>query len=487
MFHTLLGPTVFRKAMDFYFSHNDGYPVTVEEFVKAMETGSGRDFTQFRRWYKQAGTPLLRVTDSYDPGKKIYSLTVAQSCPATPDQPHKELFHIPLVIGLLGDQGQELPLVLADDTTAQPQTSRVLDITQATQTFNFINIASKPLPSLLRDFSAPVKLEYNYTEKDLSFLLSHDVDDFNRWDAAQQLALQIMRHLIKAYQSQRELTVPMDFIQALSKVFNDKELDPLLAAEILTLPAESYVLEQMQVADVDAVHFVREWLRKQIAQSLRQDFLNFLNQHKGVTPYSLDLHNIALRKMKNMALSYLVLLEEKEFYQLCLDQFHQANNMTDTMGAMMAINNLDCEQRKTLVAEYFLRWSNDALVVDKWFSLQAQSFLPNTLEVVKSLTQHPLFDLKNPNRVRSLIGVFSMHNLLRFHVTTGEGYRFLADYVVKINSINPQLAARLADPLIHWHKFDANRQALMKGQLERIASTANLSKDVYEVVSKGLA
>lgn len=484
MFHTLLGPVTFRKAMDLYFSRNDGYPVTVEEFVKAMEDGSGVDFTQFRRWYKQAGTPQLNVTDQYDAKQQRYALTVTQFCPPTPEQPHKEPQHIPLALGLLGKQGEELPLQLED--TAALTASGVLNITQATQTFYFSGVTSKPLPSLLRDFSAPVKLHYDYSDHDLIFLMKHDSDAFNRWDASQQLAVRMLMQLIERYQQQQSLTVPVDYIQALAHVFRDKSLDQALVAEMFTLPAEIYLLEQMPVADVDAVHHTREWLKEQIAITMRHDFLAYYNQHKVPQVYALDMLAMAQRRLKNSVLGYLTLLHESEMYQFCLAQFQQANNMTDTIGAIVAVNAIDCKERKEMLAKFYLRWPHDPLVIDKWFGLQAVSALPHTFEVVKSLVQHEAFDLKNPNRVRALIGAFAAANPLRFHVASGEGYVFLADYVLKIDTFNPQLAARILEPMIHWRKFDADRQILMKGQLERIAAAPRLSRDVYEIVSKSL-
>lgn len=488
MMSTLLGPELFRKAMDIYFSRNDGFPVTVEEFVQAMEEGSGLDLQQFRRWYKQAGTPVLTFQDHYDADKQEYSLTVSQSCSPTPGQPQKQPFHIPLVIGLLEKNGREIILKESSDTdkdaigrTLSPY-SKLLNITQPQQSFIFTEVPSKPLPSLLRDFSAPVKLNYAYTDQDLIALLRYDSDLFNRWDAGQQLAQRIILEAV----NQRELTPPTAFIEALQQLFRDPDLDKAVLVEMLSLPTESFLIEQMAEADVDGVHRVREWLKLEIAQALHDNFLSYYQQHSSPTAYSLDATEITQRRMKNLCLSYLTLLDKKEYRQFALKQFQQANNMTDTMGAMMAINNLDCDERQQMLAEFYLRWSKQHLVIDKWFSLQALSSLPNTLTVVKELSKHPAFDLKNPNRVRALIGSFGAANPYRFHDENGEGYQFLADKVLEINPINPQLAARIVEPLIHWRKFDPGRQMLMRTQLERIANVSDISKDVYEVVSKSL-
>lgn len=493
MMYTMLGPELFRKAMDIYFGRNDGFPATVEEFVKAMEEGSGLDLRQFRRWYKQSGTPVLSISDDYDAETKTYALTASQFCPPTPGQSHKEPFHIPLVMGLLGKNGEELMLQESPDTDKAAigrelsPYSKLLHITQPSQTFYFNNVPVKPVPSLLRHFSAPVKLEYAYSNQELTFLMRHDSDLFNRWDAGQQLAQRILLDLIKQQQQEEKLIVPEDFIDALRHLFKDPDLDRSLLVEMLTLPSEAYLIDQMSVADVDAVHTVREWLKKHIALALKEEFLGFYQQHSGSGPYHLDAAAIAERRMKNLSLNYLMLLEKKDYYDYALEQFKQANNMTDTMGAMMAINNIQCQQRKQMIAEFYLRWSKLHLVVDKWFSLQAVSSLPNTLEVVKSLCGHEAFDIKNPNRVRALIGAFAMANPYRFHAEDGAGYLFLADNVLKIDPFNPQLAARMVESLSQWRKFDLNRQMLMRTQLERIAAAPKISKDVYEVVSKSLA
>lgn len=492
MIHTLLGPETFRQAMDIYFSQNDGYPVTVEEFVKAMEEGSGLDLQQFRRWYKQSGTPTLTVSGEYNPKDKTYTLSVSQFCPPTPGQSHKDPFHIPFLIGLLGKNGEELILEESQEgeansiaRTISPY-SKLLSIIQDKQTFVFKNVEDKPIPSLLRNFSAPVKIQYDYSDHDLMFLMRHDSDMFNRWDAGQQLALRILLDLIKKQQQHQDLKVPAEFIDSLQQLFASQSMDQSLLAEMLSLPSEAYILEQMSLADVSAVHEVREWLKKQIAEGLKKELLDFYQQHHDPVPYALNWADIARRRLKNLSLNYLTTLEHKDYYEFAFRQFQQANNMTDTMAAMFALNNINCPQRKEMLADFYYRWSKDHLVLDKWFSIQAVSSLPNTFEQVKSLTAHESFDIKNPNRVRSLIGAFAMSNPYRFHEKSGACYQFLADFVLKINAINPQLAARMTEPLIHWRKFDRERQALMKAELERIGAAPDISKDVYEVVSKGL-
>ncbi len=485
MFHTLLGPALFRKAMDLYFSRNDGFPVTVEEFVKAMEDGSGMDLTQFRRWYKQAGTPILNVTENYDAANKTYTLTVAQSCPPTPEQPQKEPFHIPFALGLLDQNGRDLPLQLKDEETASAKTTRVFSLKKAVETLQFINIAAKPTPSLLRDFSAPVKLQYDYSKESLIFLMAHDSDDFNRWDAGQKLAMQILLQMVADYQQHKDFSVPPAFLDALTSVFKDS-LDDALKAEMLTLPSETYIGEQMDVVDVDAIHAARDWLKKRIAVQLEREFSDYYQQHSGTKTYELTAQAMGTRRLKNLTLQYLALLEKPTYYAQCLAQFKNSNNMTDTMGAVGALISLPSAERDEMLNAFYQRWENDPLVVDKWFMLQAYSVVPDALAVVKKLTKHPAFSLKNPNRARALIGAFCAGNPVNFHVKTGEGYAFLTDHVLQVNAFNPQLASRLVEPLIHWKKYDADRQALMKAELQKIMQTPKLSNDVYELVSKSL-
>ncbi|MFT3741837.1 MAG: aminopeptidase N [Gammaproteobacteria bacterium] len=485
MLHTLLGATAFRKAMDYYFSRNDGQAVSVEEFVRAMEITSGKDLQQFRRWYKQAGTPVVMIKDEYNAQTQTYTLTVTQACPPTPGQPDKEPFHIPLAVGLLDENGNALPLQFSLEQTAVTGTE-ILSVTQPVQSFHFFNVTSRPVPSLLRDFSAPVKLQFDYTEENLLLLARHDTDLFNRWDACQQLALRILLRLIANYEAELELVTPYAYLTLLSEILADESLDPALKAEMLVPPAESYLIEQMPVANVDAIHAVREWLRKHIAATLKTAFLNYYQQQQVEIPYAVDAQAVGRRRLKNLALGYLALLADESVFELCTKQFNHANNMTEVMGALLALNDIDCPTRQQMLAAFYHKWQKDNLVVDKWLRLQAQSTLPDTLSVVKSLIQQPSFDLKNPNRVRALIGGFCSGNPVRFHTLSGEGYEFLAHYVLEIDQFNPQLAARIIEPLTLWKKFDATRQQLMRAQLEKILLQPKLSSDVYEIVTKSL-
>lgn len=486
MIHTLLGEKKFRQSMDLYFSRHDGHPATTHDFVQAMQDSSGVDLQQFWRWYKQAGTPVLDVTSDYNAQEKTYTLTVKQSCPPTADGSPKEPFHIPFSVGLLDAQGNDLPLQLASETAPFAGNTRVLDVKQPVEVFKFVGVNAAPTPSLLRNFSAPVKLHYNYSQQKYLFLMAHDSDLFNRWNAAQQLATDILLANVAAVQKQQDMNVPDSFLQALAALLQNDTLDKSFVAEMLTLPAESYLLEQLAVADVDAVHTAREWLRHRIAQHLQQQLLQFYQQHAAPVAYNLDGASVGVRRLKSVALAYLTLIKEANVPQLAFAQFQQANNMTDSLGAMSALVNIDCPERERALNEFYQRWQKELLVVHKWFTLQAQSSLPNTLAAVEKLTQHPAFDIKNPNCVRSLLSVFCSGNLVQFHDKSGAGYQLVADFALKIDSFNPQLASRIVEPLIHWRKFDATRQALLQAQLRRILATKPLSNDVYEVVSRSL-
>jgi aminopeptidase N len=484
MQETLLGKEQFRKAMDLYFERYDGKAVTTEDFVKTMEDASGVDLAQFDRWYSQAGTPSLEVTDKYESDLQRYTLHIKQSCPPTPEQLVKKDFHIPVAMGLLDSSGLDMPLQLEGEVDPKG-TSRVLSIKNAEETFRFIHVKERPLPSLLRNFSAPVKLSYPYSDEQLIFLMSHDSDGFNSWDAGQQLAARLLLCLIEDYQAQRKLVVDGSFVAAFASVLNNPKIDKMLIAEMLTLPAESYLMELMDVADIEAIYQARKYLRSYLAQQLRETLLH--HYHENSSQHNLEMKSKGQRRVKNLCLSYLMLLEDPEILTLAMKQFKPMNNMTDVIGVLSGLTNWDCPEREQTLQQFYDKWQTEALVVDKWFGLQAISSLPNTLAKVKSLTHHPAYDDKNPNKVRALVGAFVTYNYLGFHNKNGEGYQFLVDQVLHFDTFNPQLAARMIEPLIRWRKYDSQRQELMHQQLERIAKESRLSSDVYEIVHKSLS
>jgi aminopeptidase N len=492
MIHTLLGADGFRKGSDLYFERHDGQAVTCDDFVKAMEDANGVDLTQFKRWYSQAGTPRLAVSESYDAGAKTYTLTFRQSAPTTPGQPgeEKKPFVIPVSLGLLDKQGKEIPLRLQGESAASG-TSRVISVTEAEHSFTFVDVAEQPLPSLLRGFSAPVKLSFPYNRDQLMFLMQHDTDGFNRWDAGQQLSVQVLQELIAQHQKGEKLVMDQRLITALGTVLADESLDQAMVAEMLSLPGEAYLTEISEVADVDAIHAAREFARQQLANSLSDALWKRYQTNRELskqTAYVAESEHFARRALQNIALSYLMLTQKPDVLAAAIEQFDAADNMTERLTALAVLVNSPFEDEKAKALEVFAEnFKDNALVMDQWFSVQAGSTLPGGLERVKALMQHPAFTMKNPNKVRALIGAFAGQNLINFHAADGSGYRFLADLVIELNGFNPQIASRQLAPLTRWRKYDDKRQALMKGELERIRASGQLSPDVFEVVSKSLA
>ena len=490
MIHTLLGAEGFRKGSDLYFDRHDGQAVTCDDFIKAMEDANGVDLTQFKRWYSQAGTPRLAVSESYDAAAKTYSLTFRQSCPQTPDKVEKLPFVIPVELGLLDSKGAAIALRLSGEASAQG-TSRVISVTEAEQTFTFIDIAEQPLPSLLRGFSAPVKLSFPYNRDQLMFLMQHDSDGFNRWDAGQQLSVQVLQELIAQQQKGEKLVLDQRLISALHTVLTDETLDQAMVAEMLSLPGEAYLTEISEVADVDAIHTAREFVRKQLAENLFEALWLRYQANRDLskkTPYVAEAEHFARRALQNIALSYLMLSGKPEVLAATLEQFETADNMTERLTALAVLVNSSFEDEKaTSLASFAEHFKDNPLVMDQWFSVQAGSTLPGGLARVRQLMEHPAFNMKNPNKVRALVGAFAGQNLINFHAADGSGYRFLADLVIELNGFNPQIASRQLAPLTRWRKYDDARQALMKGELERIRGSGQLSSDVFEVVSKSLA
>jgi len=470
----LLGAEQFRRATDLYFERYDGQAVTTEDFMSCMQDTLGRDMSQFQHWYDYAGTPELKVQGNYDSDNRRFDLTISQSCPDTPEKTGKPPFFIPFAVGLLGRQGNDLV------------GTRMLELTQATQVFSFENIEAEPVPSLLRGFSAPVKVAYEYTDDELMFLMEKDTDGFARWDAAQQLSQRILLSMIRQYQDKKPLEVPSEYIEAFRNTLLDESSDKALIAEVITLPSESYLGDQMQQVDVDAIHIARKTLKQKVAVTLYDDLLGVYQNNDAVGEYRITSDEIARRALKNSVLSYLVMSGNDEAEQLCVSQYHNAQNMTDAMAAFSQITDSDFAQRQQIIDDFEERWMHDALVMDKWFVAQATSSRENTLQQVKQLMNHQLFSMTNPNKVRSLIGAFCSANPLQFHQADGAGYRFLADNVIELDKLNPQIAARLLRILSRWNRYDTIRQDLMKTQLQRIAGVETISSDVFEIASKSL-
>jgi aminopeptidase N len=482
MLHTLVGADGFRKGSDLYFNRHDGQAVTCDDFVNAMEAANGVDLSQFRRWYGQAGTPVLNVQQAYSATEQTLTLTIKQSCPPTPGQMLKEPLHIPITIGLLDADGSIAPCQINGTTSAEA----ILQLTQAEQQFVFTGLANKPAVSILRGFSAPVKLEMERSPEELAFLLSYDTDTFNRWEAGQQLAGQIITGLISDIQNGRPLVLNPVIIDAFQQILTHDWDDLSYFALLLSLPSETYLAEQMLVVDVEAIHQAREFVIKTLAEKLEQQFRGLYSTHHEDESGKFDAGAVGRRRIKNTCLNYLATLQQADVQTWAEKQFAQAKNMTDQMAALSAIVNNPHPARQQCLTSFYVQWQAEALVIDKWFALQASSSMPDTFETVQKLMQHPAFDLKNPNRVRSVIAAFSQTNPLHFHAANGQGYQFLADQIIALNELNPQVASRMVNALTSWRNYDNNRQSLMKKQLERIINTENISKDVFEVASKSL-
>ncbi|MCW8956497.1 MAG: aminopeptidase N [Gammaproteobacteria bacterium] len=471
MIHTMLGTDGFRRGMDLYFDRHDGDAATTEDFLSAMEDANELKLDQFRRWYHQPGTPTLHVKGELLESQQRYRLHVSQSS----DKPGNQPFQIPLAVSLLDGEGRDIA-----------GTEKLLQVTEAEQVFEFSGITERPVASLLRNFSAPVKLVVELNNEDLAFLMAHDSDDFNRWNTAQQLAVNIIMALIEDHRQGRALVLDQGFITAFKQVLLNEQLDKALAARVLTLPSEDYLAELMQPVDVDVIHQVREFCRKQIAQLLSQE-LHAVYQSNQVQGYQLDAEAMGQRSLKNLCLSYLLSQGDEPATQLAMAQYQTADNMTDQMAALTALVHNQSDKADKVLGDFYTKWKGEPLVVDKWFMVQATMSTESTLKRINQLMAHEAFDMRVPNRVRSLVGAFSQANPVCFHDISGEGYKILADCVIQLNSLNPQIAARLLLPLIQWRRFDAQRQLLMQAELKRIAAIDTLAKDVYEIVNRGLS
>lgn len=493
MIHTLLGPELFRAGSDLYFERHDGEAATIDDFIAAMKDVSGRDFTTFMHWYHQGGTPRLAVSGEYDSQAQTYSLKLNQSCPATPDSnkkqsSEKQPFHVPIRLGLVGATG-DLPLHLQDYATGE--TEIIVELKEANKTLVFENVTEEPIPSLLRGFSAPVKLDFPYSRDQLLHLMRHDSDSFNRWEACNKLALGILQGLVEDVLAGRELVLDERLIEAYRALLADKKADPAMVALMLALPSEAYLSEVAEVIHVRAIHSARQFARRTLAGALKAEFTAIYKANNTSESYAATGSQIAQRSLKNTALAYLLQTGDDDACQLAYAQFHDADNMTDTSSALVALVNCPTPTAQTLakqaLATFYSRWSDESLVVNQWFQIQAWSTVAGGLERVKGLMQHPAFDIKNPNKVRAVIGAFCSGNAINFHGGEGEAYSFLADQVLVIDALNPQVASRLMTPLTKWRKYPEPARGRMQAQLERVLAQPGLSKDVYEIVNKSLS
>ncbi len=476
MIHTLLGAAGFRRGMDLYIARHDGQAVTCDDFVTAMSEASGVDLEQFKRWYSQAGTPILDVAESWDETHGSYTITVEQRCFPSPEQDMKLPFHIPLLVGLLDAGGQDMV------------PASLLQLTQEKQTFTFSGLMARPILSFLRNFSAPVQVQSFQSREELAFLMAHDSDLFNKWDAANQLSEATILECIKMLQQGGTPVLDPLFVEAVRVNLQQGNGDKALLSQALTLPTETNLALQMQVIDPDNLFLARQFVRAELARQLHQEFYQTYEDNRDPGGYLLTPEAIGRRRLKNTCLSYLLAREPlpPANLQLAVHQYQQQANMTDVMAALSTLAQCPVPERQMVLDDFFLQWQHEPLVVDKWLSLQATSTLDNTLETVKYLLTHRAFNINNPNKVRALIGAFVNGNHVHFHVSSGAGYAFLADQVLVVDRINPQIAARLMAPFTSWKHYDKYRQHLMRQQMSRIAGQPGLSAGVFEVVQKSL-
>ncbi|WP_291972556.1 aminopeptidase N [Candidatus Symbiopectobacterium sp.] len=480
MLHTLLGEDKFQAGMRLYVERHDGSAATCDDFVQAMEDASGVDLTQFRRWYSQSGTPVVTVRDDYNAATQQYLLSISQKTPVGADGQEKRPLHIPLDIELYDQQGNVIPLQYAGQTI-----DSVLNLTEAEQTFVFDNVPSQPIPSLLREFSAPVKLNYAWSDAQLTFLMRHVRNDFSRWDAAQSLLANHIRLNVARYQQHQPLSLPLHLADAFRGILLDPVLDPMLAAQILTLPSENEIAELFEIIDPLAIAAVREAMVRTLATELADEWLAVYRVN-ATAEYRIEHADIGKRALRDTCLYYLAFGEVAHADALVNAQYQQADNMTDALAALSSAVSAQLPIRDMLMAQFDDRWHTDGLVMDKWFTLQATSPASDVLSRVRALLNHHSFSLNNPNRLRALVGAFASANPAAFHAADGEGYRFLTEILSDLNTRNPQVAARLIEPLIRLKRYDESRQALMRQSLEQLKTLDNLSGDLFEKISKAL-
>ena len=465
MFHTLLGPKTYRKATDLYFERFDGQAVTTDDWAKCMEDASGLDLSQFKLWYSQAGTPEIEARGEYNETAKTYTLTLRQYIPDTPGQTNKKPMHIPVAVGLVGPNGDDMI-----DTA-------ILHLTAPQQTFTFDNIGARPVPSILRNFSAPVKLSTDLSDDDLRFLMVHDTDGFNRWESGQTYALRVLNRLIDTGELDEGI---LDSLESLLDLAIQGKEDKALIAKALSLPDIQIVAQTRDIVDPDSIHKAREGVRKAFVARSGEKLMDVYKANMENGPYSITPDAMARRALRNTVLSYL------DSAELAADQYERATNMTDRVAALSVLTDHEGARKDAAFADFYQRFKAYPLVVDKWFSLQAIGVNDNTIANIRNLSAHKDFTLKNPNRVRSLYGAFAMNNPVGFHRADGAGYGLLKDAVITLNGINPQIAARMLTPLREWRRYTQDRQDKMKSVLQEIAGVEKLSPDVFEIVSKSL-
>jgi aminopeptidase N len=484
MIKVLLGPDLFRQGMDLYFTRHDGQAATVEQFVQCFADVSGRDFTQFMRWYTQAGTPELVVTPHYDARERTYRLDIAQTIPPTPGQPSKEPMVIPLALGFVGRDGGDLRLVLDN----KPPARGVIEVTRLSQSFLFTEIAERPIPSLNRGFSAPIKLSLPIERDELRFLAARDSDPFNRWQAVQMLAMSLLTANVAALRAGAPTRDDDGLLAAVGAILADGKLEPAFIAQALTPPSETDIAREIgRDVDPDAVLAARKKLRAAIGARLGFALTNTYARMTTPGPYRPDAASAGRRALRNTCLGLLAATETGEAIARARAQYEKADNMTDRMAALETLAQIDQPEREAAIEDFYNRYSDDPLIIDKWLALQAAIPEPATLDRVRALTTHPAFSMANPNRVRSLIGAFAQANHTQFNRKDGAGYDFVADAVLELDPKNPQVAARITGAFRSWRALEADRRSRAEATLRRVAGAPSLSRDLHDIVARSLA
>lgn len=474
MVQTLLTPPVFRKGLDLYFERHDGQAVTTDDFIQAMEDASGKDLSQFKKWYSHAGTPVIDIESDYNKNKKRLTLTVKQI--------KKPALHMPLSIGFVGKNCEDVSTQLHSEESARDGT-RVLEITKSKEKFKFVNVDEKPTLSFFRNFSAPVIYNYPYTNEELAWLYQCDSDSFARWNAGQRFIVNVMLAGVQQIKDGKSIMVPELLSNAFKKILDSSAGDLNLLSALLRLPSERYALSRMSVPDVLMIHKVRTLIFQQLGELLFSDFHKVYQSCHSNKAYQYNVKEMGRRSLKNLCLSYMTANNNPEAIQVAAEQYKTSDNMTDCIGALNALNNFDGSQRVDLLNDFYEKWKKEPLVVNKWLALHASSTLPTTLGTVKLLMDHPAFNIENPNNVYSLLCAFGS-NQAAFHDSNGESYRFIADQVLSIDSLNPQVAARVIQPLTYWRQLDTKRGSMMRAELDRIANSAGISSNIYEISVK---
>lgn len=484
MMQTIVGRKGFRKGMDEYFRRHDGQAVTTEDFAAAISQPNGKDFTQFRRWYHQAGTPVVAVNEHFDAAKGEFHLTLEQSCPATPNQPHKEPFHIPLMMGLLDKSGKELPLQ-CEGITVNSDGQNLIELKEQKKTYIFKGLSERPVLSILREFSAPINLKWEASEDDLYFLMQKDTDSFNRREMAQKLGLRLLSTLIAQARQNEKLTVDNRYLQAMATIIKDDSMDPSFKSKMLHLPSYAILAQAEAVLDADAFYQARKTLRQALAKANREQLLDIYRTYHGVEPKSRDTKVFGHRSLKNQALAYLAETQDPEIMEIVNKQYWEAQNMTDRMTALSILADSESAHREKALQNFYEEWKNDSVVINKWFTAQATTHRKQVLEDVKALTKHPAFNITNPNNVYSLLRAFGA-NLVKFNDPSLNAYEFYADMILEIDPKNPQVASRLCAAFNFVQKLDPVMKERALTQIKRIVAVETLSKNSRELLQSAL-